>query len=48
MIFHHFFKKIAKWKYGEFIGSGSFGQVFTALNCNTGEIFVVKKVVTHG
>ncbi|KAL4513067.1 hypothetical protein ABPG72_017752 [Tetrahymena utriculariae] len=41
-------QKIVKWKSGDFIGAGSFGQVFTAMNCNTGEIFVVKKIMVHG
>ncbi|EFJ45794.1 hypothetical protein VOLCADRAFT_43062, partial [Volvox carteri f. nagariensis] len=33
-----------RWRKGEGIGSGSFGQVYLALNCDTGELLAVKEV----
>ena len=32
-----------KWKKGDLIGQGSFGQVFRAMNLESGQIFAVKK-----
>jgi serine/threonine protein kinase len=36
--------EICEWKQGEFIGSGSFGQVFQAMDCKSGKIFAIKKI----
>ncbi|GFR53058.1 hypothetical protein Agub_g15733, partial [Astrephomene gubernaculifera] len=33
-----------RWRKGEGIGAGSFGQVYLALNCETGELLAVKEV----
>ncbi|KRX07431.1 Protein kinase-like domain [Pseudocohnilembus persalinus] len=39
---------IMKWKIGDFIGAGTFGQVFRAMDINSGEIFAVKKIPLIG
>lgn len=36
-----------RWQKGRFIGGGSFGQVFAAVNLDTGGVMAVKEIVFH-
>lgn len=36
-----------RWQKGKFIGGGSFGQVFAAVNLDTGGVMAVKEIVFH-
>jgi serine/threonine protein kinase len=36
--------KIQRWQRGNLVGSGSYGQVYLAMNTDTAELFVVKQV----
>ena len=33
-----------KWRKGESLGGGAFGNVYVALNCDTGELLAVKEI----
>lgn len=40
--------KLIRWKIGTFIGAGSYGQVFRAMEVDTGRIIAVKKLPVTG
>lgn len=40
----NFFRVSVRWKQGRFIGAGSFGSVYTAVNMDTGEVMAVKEI----
>lgn len=40
-------KKMDNFKLGKLIGSGSQGQVYEAMNMETGEIVACKKLLNH-
>ncbi len=37
--------KSIRWRLGNFINCGTFGQVFRAMNIDTGEIMAVRKLI---